>query len=107
MNLFYSILVLSSVVTCSYAFMLPVATAPNAIVYSASSMSTKDMASTGFAMNIICVVMTTIAINTYGVLMFDLNSFPTWAKNITLSTSQSGQSICSEGVLIPNNITLI
>ena len=107
MNLFYSILVLSSVVTCSYAFMLPVATAPNAIVYSASSMSTKDMASTGFAMNIICVVMTTIAINTYGVLMFDLNSFPEWAKNITLSTSQSTQAICSEVVQIPNNITLI
>merc|ERR1712020_8133 len=43
-------------------------------------MSTKDMASTGFAMNIICVVMTTIAINTYGVLMFDLNTFPQWAE---------------------------
>jgi sodium-dependent dicarboxylate transporter 2/3/5 len=62
--------------------MLPVATAPNAIVYSASSMSTRDMASMGFAMNIICVFMTTIAINTYGVLMFDLNTFPEWATEI-------------------------
>ena len=39
----YFILVLSSVITCSYAFMLPVATPPNAIVYAASTMSTKDM----------------------------------------------------------------
>ena len=60
--------------------MLPVATAPNAIVYSASSMSTRDMASTGFAMNIICVFMTTIAINTYGIEMFDINTFPEWAN---------------------------
>ena len=60
--------------------MLPVATPPNAIVYAASTMSTKDMASTGFAMNIICVLMTTVAINTYGVVMFNLNTFPSWAQ---------------------------
>ena len=83
-NSFYSKLfsVLSSVVTCSYAFMLPVATAPNAIVYEASSMSTKDMAATGFAMNIICVLVTSIAINSYGVVMFELQSFPEWAREM-------------------------
>ena len=30
-------------VSCSYAFMLPVATAPNAIVFGASTMRTADM----------------------------------------------------------------
>ena len=30
-------------VTCSYAFMLPVATAPNAIVYTAAKMNPIDM----------------------------------------------------------------
>ena len=96
--LFLTFSVLSSVVTCSYAFMLPVATAPNAIVYSASSMSTKDMASTGFAMNIICVFMTTIAINTYGIVMFDLNTFPQWAEefiplNLNLTCDPSNITI--------------
>ena len=42
----------------SYAFMLPVATAPNAIVYAASSMKTSDMMRTGFFMNIICIITT-------------------------------------------------
>ena len=82
----YFILVLSSVITCSYAFMLPVATAPNAIVYAASTMSTRDMASTGFAMNVICVLMTTLAINSYGVLMFNLNTFPLWANQFIPSS---------------------
>ena len=66
--------------------MLPVATAPNAIVYAASTMSTRDMASTGFAMNVICVLMTTLAINSYGVLMFNLNTFPLWANQFIPSS---------------------
>ena len=39
-------------VTCSYAFMLPVATAPNAIVFGASTMKTGDMMKAGLFMNI-------------------------------------------------------
>ena len=34
-------------VSCSYAFMLPVATAPNAIVFGASTMRTADMMKSG------------------------------------------------------------
>ena len=85
-NLLNDILVLSSVITCSYAFMSPVASPPNAIAYAASTMSPRDMASTGFMMNIICVITTTFAINSYGVVMFDLNNFPTWAKQFIPSS---------------------
>ena len=45
-------------VTCSYAFMLPVATAPNAIVFGASTMKTGDMMKAGLFMNIACVLTT-------------------------------------------------
>ena len=62
--------------------MLPVATAPNAIVYQASTMTTTDMMKAGLPMNIICIVTTNIAINTYGSLMFGLGGFPEWAVDV-------------------------
>jgi len=72
-------LTLTAAVTCSYAFMLPVATAPNAIVFGASTMKTSDMMKAGLMMNVICVLTTWGAINTYGVPMFGLSEFPAWA----------------------------
>ena len=42
----------------SYAFMLPVASGPNAICYGASSLSTWDMVRIGLIMNIICILTT-------------------------------------------------
>jgi sodium-dependent dicarboxylate transporter 2/3/5 len=47
-------------VTCSFAFMLPVATPPNAIVYSASGMRTSEMMLVGSLMNVLCIVTTVI-----------------------------------------------
>uniref|UniRef100_A0A3B5B5S9 Solute carrier family 13 member 2-like n=1 Tax=Stegastes partitus TaxID=144197 RepID=A0A3B5B5S9_9TELE len=66
----------------SLAFMLPVATPPNALVYSYANLKVMDMAKTGFMLNIIGVVAINIAINTWGVAMFQLNTFPNWA-NVT------------------------
>ena len=74
-------LMIPATVTCSYAFMLPVATPPNAIAHEASGMTTTQMMRVGFLMNILCVIVNMIAINTYGVAMFDLNTFPDWANS--------------------------
>ena len=41
-NAIITIMIINKV-SCSYAFMLPVATAPNAIVFGASTMRTADM----------------------------------------------------------------
>lgn len=81
-------LIMASAVTASYAFMLPVATAPNAIVFGASSMTIMDMLSAGFGMNVITLSTTMIAINTYAIPLYHLDVFPTWAveqlpENIT------------------------
>jgi len=73
-------LMMTAAVSCSYAFMLPVATAPNAIVFGASTMRTADMMKAGFVMNIICIATTWVAMNTYGVAMFSLDSYPPWAR---------------------------
>lgn len=77
-------LMLPTAVTCSYAFMLPVATPPNAIIFSAAEdMKTSTMMKVGFGLNIICVIVVTIMINTLGVAMFDLNSVPAWVNSTT------------------------
>ncbi|XP_034025054.1 solute carrier family 13 member 5 [Thalassophryne amazonica] len=66
--------------SASFAFMLPVATPPNAIVFSYGYLKVADMARTGIVMNIIGILCITLAINSWGKAMFDLDSFPTWAN---------------------------
>ena len=72
-------LMLPATVTCSYAFMLPVATPPNAIVFAAAKMNPIDMVKAGFLMNIICVMVICTLMITYGNFIFDFNTFPEWA----------------------------
>jgi len=72
-------LMLPATLSCSFAYMLPVATPPNAIVFAGGHLKVKDMAIAGLGMNILAVTVLVICINTYGVLMFDLNNFPEWA----------------------------
>nr|XP_020495035.1 solute carrier family 13 member 2-like [Labrus bergylta] len=62
------------------AFMLPVATPPNAIAFSYGNLRVIDMAKAGFMLNIIGVITINIAINTWGVAMFQLDTFPSWAN---------------------------
>ncbi|KAM8976008.1 Na(+)/citrate cotransporter [Pelodytes ibericus] len=64
----------------SFAFMLPVATPPNAIVFSYGHLRVSDMVKTGLTMNIIGVLCSTIAINSWGRPMFILDTFPAWAN---------------------------
>ncbi|XP_053279638.1 Na(+)/citrate cotransporter [Pleuronectes platessa] len=68
--------------SASFAFMLPVATPPNAIVFSYGYLKVADMARTGIVMNVIGILCITLAINTWGKAMFDLETFPAWA-NVT------------------------
>uniref|UniRef100_A0A671XST0 Solute carrier family 13 member 2 n=1 Tax=Sparus aurata TaxID=8175 RepID=A0A671XST0_SPAAU len=71
-------------IATSLAFMLPVATPPNAIAFSFGNLKVIDMAKAGFILNIIGVLTINLAINTWGVAMFQLDSFPSWA-NVTKS----------------------
>ncbi|XP_055935460.1 Na(+)/citrate cotransporter-like [Argiope bruennichi] len=78
-------LMLPVTVASSYAFMLPVATGPNAIVFDSGHMKTVDMVKPGSVMNIICCCVQMFTINTLGTVMFNLNTFPSWAgsSNVT------------------------
>lgn len=69
-------------VTASCAFMLPVATAPNAIVFGSGFLKIKDMARAGFLLNIMAII--TIFLCTYYLIPFvwgiELMQFPVELK---------------------------
>ncbi|XP_035155625.3 Na(+)/citrate cotransporter isoform X2 [Callithrix jacchus] len=68
--------------SASFAFMLPVATPPNAIVFTYGHLKVADMVKTGLMMNIIGVFCVFLSVNTWGRAIFDLDHFPDWA-NVT------------------------
>ncbi|KAM9247755.1 Solute carrier family 13 member 4 [Leptosomus discolor] len=72
----------------SFAVMLPVGNPPNAIVFSYGHCQIKDMVKAGLGVNLIGLVVVTVAINTWGIRLFQLNTFPEWAavSNITSQT---------------------
>lgn len=61
------IFMIPATISASFAFMLPVATPPNAIVFGANRLTVKDMAREGFVLNLIgVVVVTTICYLMFG-----------------------------------------
>lgn len=75
------LLMIPGTLSASYAFMLPVGTPPNAIVFGAGRLSIAQMARTGLVMNLIGIVITTLIVLTIGkmVLGIDLGVMPDWA----------------------------
>ncbi|KAL3856478.1 hypothetical protein ACJMK2_011232 [Sinanodonta woodiana] len=76
-------LLLPASISTSFAFMLPVATPPNTIVFSYGYLKVFDMVRVGFVLNLICVFIVTMAISTYGRIYFNLDEFPEWAIKTT------------------------
>uniref|UniRef100_A0AAQ6IEL1 Solute carrier family 13 member 2 n=1 Tax=Anabas testudineus TaxID=64144 RepID=A0AAQ6IEL1_ANATE len=83
-NLHPLYVMLPCTVAASLAFMLPVATPPNAIAFSFGNLKVIDMVKSGFMLNIIGILTVNLGINTWGYAMFDMANFPVWAN----STSQ-------------------
>ncbi|XP_007935692.1 solute carrier family 13 member 5 [Orycteropus afer afer] len=72
--------------SASFAFMLPVATPPNAIVFAHGRLKVSDMVKTGLMMNIIGILCVFLAVNTWGRVIFDLDHFPHWANVTCMKT---------------------
>jgi sodium-dependent dicarboxylate transporter 2/3/5 len=66
----------------SMAFMLPVATPPNAIVFGTNRLKVMDMARNGIILNLIGIIVISLATYFWGMYIFDidLSMFPLWAK---------------------------
>ncbi len=71
---------LPATLAASMAFMLPVATPPNAIVFATNQLQIKDMIKAGFIINMISVILISVWIYFMAGFVFDisLTEFPSW-----------------------------
>jgi sodium-dependent dicarboxylate transporter 2/3/5 len=77
------LLVIPATLSASCAFMLPVATPPNAIVFGSGWVSIKQMARVGFLINLIGAILISAYVYLLGgsILNFDPCKAPDWGKN--------------------------
>ena len=76
------LLMLPVTLSASMAFMMPVATPPNAIVFASGRLLIRDMIKTGFIINIIAIILITLQTWFIGRAVFDIDlaTMPLWAK---------------------------
>ena len=76
------LLMLAVTLSASMAFMMPVATPPNAIVFASGHLHIRDMIKTGFIINLIAIVLITLHSWFIGTAIFDIDisSMPVWAE---------------------------
>ena len=73
---------LPATISASLAFMLPSATAPNAIIFGTKRLKVIDMSRTGLALNFIGIAIVTMATYYLATFIFSisLTEFPLWAE---------------------------
>ncbi|XP_045172508.2 solute carrier family 13 member 2-like isoform X2 [Mercenaria mercenaria] len=82
-------LMIPTAVATSYAFMLPVATPPNAMVYVLGYYSMTEMIRSGCVMNILSVFILTLGVNTWGAEYFSLRTLPVEFSDLEVTTVMS------------------
>ncbi|KAF6284849.1 solute carrier family 13 member 3 [Rhinolophus ferrumequinum] len=88
-------LMIPGTVGCSYAFMLPVSTPPNSIAFASGHLLVKDMVRAGFLMNLMGVLLLNLAINTWAQTIFQLGTFPDWARNHSASVTAPSSTLAN------------
>ena len=75
------LLMIPATLSASCAFMMPVATPPNAIVFGSGRLRIRDMARAGLVLNLVGVVVVTAGVYLLGLTLFDIDPhhLPAWA----------------------------
>ena len=68
-------LLVGATLAASCAFMLPVATPPNAVVFGSGYIKIEDMVKKGFVLNLISIIIITVAVYFILPLLWDLEPF--------------------------------
>uniref|UniRef100_A0A669BR13 Solute carrier family 13 member 1 n=1 Tax=Oreochromis niloticus TaxID=8128 RepID=A0A669BR13_ORENI len=70
----------------SFSFLLPVSNPPNAVVYAYGHITIMDMVKAGLGVNMIGVLALLLAIATWGIPLFSLDTYPEWAPTFNSTT---------------------
>ncbi len=75
---------LPATIAGSMAFMLPVATPPNAIIFGTRRVRIIEMVKTGLFLNIVGAIILSLIVYYFGTYIFDIDPsvFPDWAKEV-------------------------
>jgi len=78
------ILMIPATLSASCAFMMPVATPPNAIVFGSGRLTVGEMARIGIFLNLVGVLVISAIVFTVGTVVFDIDPsvVPEWARTI-------------------------
>ncbi|KAL6085468.1 hypothetical protein STEG23_005366, partial [Scotinomys teguina] len=79
-------ILLPSTLCTSFAFLLPVANPPNAIVFSYGHLKVTDMVKAGLGVNILGVAVVMLGMFTWIEPMFNLHEYPPWATDFLNQT---------------------
>lgn len=76
------LLMMNATLSASMAFMLPVATPPNAVVFASNRIKISEMVKAGFVLNLIGIIIISLFVYLFGTLIFEINisEFPNWAE---------------------------
>lgn len=74
------LLMITATLSASMAFMLPVATPPNTIIFASRRINVIDMVKAGFSLNLVGVIVVTIIVYFISGYIFDLSIFPVSVK---------------------------
>lgn len=82
------ILIIPATVSASFAFMMPIATPPNAVVFGTGRIRIIEMIKAGIIINIVGIIVVTLLFYFVGMSLFDIDAttFPDWAVPLSKTT---------------------